>query len=73
MKKNGAIWVALVVVAVAALFFLFLVLPQKSSGKAVDKKAKNAGETVEQATRRRTPSSRRVPIRKPQFFRKWPG
>jgi nucleoid-associated protein YgaU len=49
MKKNGAIWVALVVVAVAALLMYFVVLPQLRADKAGDELARKASETVEQA------------------------
>jgi nucleoid-associated protein YgaU len=50
MKKNGAIWVALVVVAVAALLMYFVVLPQVGGNKAIDDLAKKAGETLDQAS-----------------------
>lgn len=50
MKKNGAIWVVLIVLAAAALLMYFVVLPQVRGSKTVDEVAKNAGETVKQAT-----------------------
>ena len=46
MKKNGAIWVVLVVLAVAALLMYFVVLPQVRGGKAVDELAQKAGYTA---------------------------
>ncbi len=49
MNKNGAAWVALGVVAVAALVMYFFVLPQMRSDKTVQDLAKKATETVEQA------------------------
>jgi nucleoid-associated protein YgaU len=49
MNKNGAIWVALGVVAVAALVMYFFVLPQMRDDKTAQELAKKASETVEQA------------------------
>lgn len=49
MKKNGAIWVALAVVAVAAALMYFVVLPGMRGDKSAQELAKKAGEVVEQA------------------------
>jgi nucleoid-associated protein YgaU len=49
MKRNGAVWVALAVVAVAAALMYFVVLPQMRGDKSVQELAKKAGEAVEQA------------------------
>lgn len=49
MNKNGAIWVALGVVAIAALTMYFFVLPQMHGDKVAQELTKKAGETVEQA------------------------
>lgn len=50
MKRNGAVWVALVVVAVAAAVMYFVVLPQSGGKKAIDQLAKQAGETMDKAS-----------------------
>jgi nucleoid-associated protein YgaU len=49
MKRNGAVWVALAVVAVAAALMYFVVLPEMRGDKAVQELAKKASETVEPA------------------------
>lgn len=47
MKRRGAIWLVVAVVAVAALLMYFVVLPQMRDGKTVEDIAKKAGQTVE--------------------------
>jgi nucleoid-associated protein YgaU len=49
MMKNRAIWVALVVVAVAALLMFFVVLPLVRGDRTAQELAKKATETAEQA------------------------
>lgn len=46
MKRSGAVWLVLGVVAVAALLMYFVVLPQIRDGKTVEAIAKKAEETV---------------------------
>ena len=48
MKRSGAIWLVVGVVAFAALLMYFVVLPQIRDGKTVEDIAKQAGETVKQ-------------------------
>ncbi|MDB5526862.1 MAG: LysM peptidoglycan binding protein [Rhizobium sp.] len=48
MKKNRAIWVALIVLAAAALLMFFVVLPQTRGDKTANQLARQAEETVEQ-------------------------
>ncbi|RYE56859.1 MAG: peptidoglycan-binding protein LysM, partial [Rhizobiaceae bacterium] len=48
MKRSGAIWLVVGVVAVAALLMYFVVMPQIRDGKTVEDIAKQAGETVKQ-------------------------
>jgi nucleoid-associated protein YgaU len=50
MKRNGAIWVALVVVAIAAAVMYFVVLPQAGGKKAIDELAQKAGATMDKAS-----------------------
>ena len=49
MKRSGAIWVVVGVLAVAALLMYFVVMPQIRGSKTVEELARKAGETVEQA------------------------
>jgi nucleoid-associated protein YgaU len=49
MMKNPAIWVALIVIAVAAHLMFFVVLPQTRGDKTAEELAGKAGETVDQA------------------------
>jgi biopolymer transport protein ExbB/TolQ len=46
MKRSGAIWLVVGVVAVAAVLMYFVVLPQVRDGKTVEEIAKKAEETV---------------------------
>ncbi|MBL0371194.1 LysM peptidoglycan-binding domain-containing protein [Rhizobium sp. KVB221] len=48
MKKNRAIWVALFVVAAAALLMFFVVLPQMRADKTGEELAKKAGDAAVQ-------------------------
>lgn len=47
MMKNRAIWVALAVIAAAAMLMFFVVLPQMRGDKTAEQLAKKAGETAE--------------------------
>lgn len=49
MMKNRAVWVALAVVAIAAILMFFVVLPQIRDDKSVEQLAQKAGEVTEQA------------------------
>ena len=46
MKRSGAIWLVVGVIAVAAVLMYFVVLPQVRDGKTVEEIAKQAEETV---------------------------
>ena len=46
MKRSGAIWLVVGVVAVAAVLMYFVVLPQMRDGKTVEEIAKKAEDTV---------------------------
>lgn len=48
MMKNRAVWVALAVVAIAAILMFFVVLPQIRDDKSVEQLAQKAGEVTEQ-------------------------
>jgi nucleoid-associated protein YgaU len=49
MKRSGAIWLVVGVIAVAAVLMYFVVLPQMKDGKTVEDIAKNTVEDVKQA------------------------
>lgn len=46
MKRSGAIWLVVGVIAVAAVLMYFVVMPQMKDGKTVEEIAKKAQETV---------------------------